>query len=200
MTQIFDNALLFNPVTSEWVPSAFSVDEGLVTVVGKPGSISGTQVTNLKGARVVPGLIDAHLHIESTLLTPREFGRLALMNGVTTVIADSHEIANVAGCAGIDFMLIDAKNSPADIFFMIPSCVPATRKDIGGAVVSYADIATYKGVKSVIGLGEMMNFPGVIFEDPEVLAKLSLFDHIDGHAPMLSGEALCKYVSHHIKT
>ena len=200
MTQIFDNALLFNPATGEWVPSAFSVDDGLVTIVGKPGSIPGTSVTNLNGARVVPGLIDAHVHIESTLLTPREFGRLALLNGVTTVIADSHEIANVAGCAGIDFMLIDAKNSPADIFFMIPSCVPATPKDIGGSVVSYADIATYKGVKSVIGLGEMMNVPGVLFEDPEVLAKLSLFDHIDGHAPMLSGEALCRYVSHHIKT
>jgi adenine deaminase len=200
LTQIFDNALLFNPATGEWVPSAFSVDDGLVTIVGKPGSIPGTSVTNLNGARVVPGLIDAHVHIESTLLTPREFGRLALLNGVTTVIADSHEIANVAGCAGIDFMLIDAKNSPADIFFMIPSCVPATPKDIGGSVVSYADIATYKGVKSVIGLGEMMNVPGVLFEDPEVLAKISLFDHIDGHAPMLFGEALCRYVSHRIKT
>jgi adenine deaminase len=200
LTQIFDNALLFNPAIGEWVLSSFSIADGMVTVVGAPGSISGYPVTDLNGARVVPGLIDSHVHIESTLLTPHEFGRLALQNGVTTVIADSHEIANVAGCAGIDFMLIDAKNSPADIFFMIPSCVPATPKDIGGAVVSYEDIATYKGVKSVIGLGEMMNVPGVLFEDPEVLAKLSLFDHIDGHAPMLSGDALCKYVGWSIKT
>jgi adenine deaminase len=90
LTQIFDNALLFNPAIGEWVLSSFSIADGMVTVVGAPGSISGYPVTDLNGARVVPGLIDSHVHIESTLLTPHEFGRLALQNGVTTVIADSH--------------------------------------------------------------------------------------------------------------
>lgn len=120
MTQIFDNAILFNPAVGEWLPAAFSVDDGRVTIVGKPGALKGENVTDLSGARVVPGLIDAHVHIESSLLTPREFGRLSLKNGVTTVIADPHEIANVSGCAGIDFMLEDAKSSLADIFFHDP--------------------------------------------------------------------------------
>ena len=200
MKQIFDNALLFNPAVCEWQEASFSVEDGMVTIVGKPGSLTGGTVHDLCGARVVPGLIDAHVHIESSLLTPREFGRLSLNNGVTTVIADPHEIANVSGCAGIDFMLEDAKSSPADIFFMIPSCVPATPLDKGGAVVSSEDVASYKNISSVIGLGEMMNVPGVLFDDPEVLAKLAVFDHVDGHAPGLSGEALCRYVAHHIKT
>jgi len=200
MTQIFDNALLFDPAVGEWLPAAFSVEDGRVAIVGKPGSLLGDNVTDLCGARVVPGLIDAHVHIESSLLTPREFGRLSLKNGVTTVIADPHEIANVSGCAGIDFMLEDAKSSPADIFFMIPSCVPATPMDKGGAVVSSKDIASYKGTPSVIGLGEMMNVPGVLSGDPEVLAKIAVFDHVDGHAPGLSGEALCRYISRNIKT
>lgn len=200
MTLIFDNAQLFDPAIGQWVPTAFSVEDGMVLLVGKPGSLKGSFVTDLKGARVVPGLIDAHVHIESSLLTPREFGRLSLKNGVTTVIADPHEIANVSGCPGIDFMLRDAKNSPADIFFMIPSCVPATPLDMGGAVVSSSDIASYRNDPSVIGLGEMMNVPGVLNGDPEVLAKIALFDHVDGHAPGLSGEALCRYISRHIKT
>ncbi len=143
MMQIFDNALLFNPAVSEWQEASFSVEDGMVTIVGKPGSLTGDKVYDLRGARVVPGLIDAHVHIESSLLTPREFGRLSLVSGVTTVIADPHEIANVSGCAGIDFMLEDAKSSPADIFFMIPSCVPATPLDKGGAVVSSEDVASY---------------------------------------------------------
>lgn len=198
--QIFDNALLFDPAAAEWRPAAFSVEDGLVCALGAPHSLKGGQVTDLGGARVIPGLIDAHVHIESSLLTPREFGRLSLRNGVTTVIADPHEIANVSGCAGIDFMIRDAQSSPADIFFMIPSCVPATPLDKGGATVSAEDIASYKNIPSVIGLGEMMNVPGVLSGDPEVLAKMAVFNHIDGHAPGLSGEALCRYVFMHIKT
>lgn len=193
--RIFDNVLLFNPVSCTWIPSAFSVEKGKIKTIGAPGSISGTFVTDLKGARVVPGLIDAHVHIESSLLTPSEFGRLVLKHGVTTVIADPHEIANVAGTAGIDFMMDDAKQSPADIFFMVPSCVPATPADVGGAVVSAADLARYCDHPKVLGLGEMMNVPGVLFGDAEVAVKLSLFKRVDGHAPGLSGEALCEYIA-----
>ena len=193
--RIFDNALLYNPVSETWIPSSFSVENGKIKSVGAPGSLSGHLVFDLEGARVIPGLIDAHVHIESSLLTPAEFGRLVLPHGVTTVIADPHEIANVAGTAGIDFMLSDAKNSPADIFFMVPSCVPATPADVGGAVVSAADLACYVGNPQVLGLGEMMNVPGVLFGDAEVSAKLALFRRVDGHAPGLSGEPLCEYVS-----
>ena len=193
--RIFDNALLYNPVSGTWIPSSFSVDKGKIKAVGKPGSLSGDLVTDLSGARVVPGLIDAHVHIESSLLTPAEFGRLVLTHGVTTVVADPHEIANVAGCAGIDFMIADAVHSPADIFFMVPSCVPATPADVGGAVVSAEDLARYQNHPRVLGLGEMMNVPGVLFGDAEVAAKLALFRRIDGHAPGLSGDALCEYVS-----
>ena len=193
--RIFDNALLFNPVSCTWIPASFSVDKGKIKTVGAPGSISGTFVTDLKGARVIPGLIDAHVHIESSLLTPSEFGRLVLKHGVTTVIADPHEIANVAGTDGIDFMISDAQYSPADIFFMVPSCVPATPADVGGAVVSAEDLKRYTENPKVLGLGEMMNVPGVLFGDAEVSAKLSLFARIDGHAPGLTGETLCEYIS-----
>ncbi len=193
--KIFDNALLFNPVSCTWIPSAFSVVQGKIKTVSAPGALSGGEVIDLKGQRVTPGFIDAHVHIESSLLTPAEFGRLVLMHGVTTVIADPHEIANVAGTAGIDFMLADAKNSPADIFFMVPSCVPATPADIGGAIVSADDLQRYVNHPQVLGLGEMMNVPGVLFGDEEVKKKLALFKRIDGHAPGLSGDALCEYLS-----
>ena len=198
--EIFENTLLFNPVTCNWTLSSFSVENGRVIQIGKPNSLSGDTRTDLKGARVVPGLIDAHVHIESSLLTPREFGRVSVSHGVTTVIADPHEIANVAGNAGIDFMIQDAEASPADIFFMVPSCVPATPIDIGGAVVTADDLAKYQNNPKVIGLGEMMNLPGVLAGDPEVKKKLSLFKHVDGHAPGVTGETLQKYVATGIKT
>lgn len=191
---------MFNPVTLEWIPSSFSVEDGKIVSISTPGGITGDKVTDLKGARVVPGLINSHLHIESTMLVPSKFGKLAVKRGVTTLIADPHEIANVTGVAGIDFMIEDSKHSPADIFFMIPSCVPATPADVGGAVLDADDIRRYKDNPKVLGLGEMMNYPGVIANDPDVSEKLSIFKHVDGHAPMLSGEVLNRYVAHGIKT
>ena len=180
---IFDNANVFNPADGSWELSSFSVEEGTIDLIGPAGSISGDKRTDLGGKRVIPGLIDSHVHIESSLLIPREFGRLILSRGVTTAVCDPHEIANVAGTAGIDFMLEDAQASPADLFFMIPSCVPATPLEIGGAAVTAEDMKKYVGHPRVSGLGEMMNVPGVLNKDPEVIAKLSLFRHIDGHAP-----------------
>jgi len=200
MIHIFDNALLFNPCTGEWLLTSFSVENGVVAAIGANHSLIGDQVTDLGGARVIPGLIDTHLHIESTFLVPHEFGRIALSHGVTTAIADPHEIANVAGLAGIDFMIADAQHAPNDIFFMLPSCVPATADDIGGSVITAAELAKYADNPLVLGLGEMMNFPGVLAEDPEILAKLALFSHVDGHAPGLTGISLCCYVAHGIKT
>ena len=124
MIHVFDNAFLFNPCTGEWLLTSFSVENGIVAAIGANHiganhSLTGDQITDLGGSRVIPGLIDTHLHIESTFLVPQEFGRVALAHGVTTAIADPHEIANVAGTAGIDFMLQDAQYAPNDIFFTV---------------------------------------------------------------------------------
>lgn len=200
MIFVYDNADVYSPVFCRWIPSSFSVEDGKIQLIGKPGTIKGGKVIDLKGKKVIPGLIDAHIHIESTLLTPSEFGKIAVLHGVTSVIADPHEIGNAAGTSGIDFMIEDAKNSPSDIFFMIPSCVPAVNTDIGFAVIDSKQIAEYKNNPSVIGLGEMMNIPGVLSDDPEVCAKLKLFSHADGHCPKLSGDDLCRYIAHGIKT
>ena len=198
--EIYDNAVIFNPVLCDWTRASFSVENGKIIEVAKPGVLSGGKVTDLDGARVIPGLIDAHIHIESTLMTPKEFGKIALGYGVTTIIADPHEIGNVAGVDGVDFMIEDAKASPADIFFMVPSCVPATPKDVGGCVISAADLKKYQNNPKVLGLGEMMNVPGVLFKDPEVAEKIASFRLIDGHAPCLSGKDLAAYVAAGIKS
>ena len=143
---------------------------------------------------IVPGLIDAHTHIESSLLTPREYARLAATHGTTTVVADPHEIANVAGREGLKFMLAESAGADTDIFYTLPSCVPATPLDMGGAVLEAADLAPFTRCKEVIGLGEMMNVPGVLTGDPAVLEKLALFTVRDGHAPLLSGKDLNTYI------
>ena len=197
---VFDNALIFNPADCSWTLQAFAVENGRITVISDAGSLTGDAVINLERKRVVPGLIDTHVHVESSLLTPKEFGRLILSHGVTTAVCDPHEIANVAGCEGIDFMLKDAEKSPADLFFMVPSCVPATPTEVGGAVLHAADLEKYQNNPKVLGLGEMMNVPGVLADDPEVLEKLALFSRIDGHSPGLTGNDLCCYIAHGIKT
>ena len=197
---VFDNALIFNPADCSWTLQAFAVENGIITMINGAGTLTGDAVINLEGKRVIPGLIDTHVHIESSLLTPKEFGRLILSHGVTTAVCDPHEIANVAGCDGIDFMLKDAEKSPADLFFMVPSCVPATPTEVGGAVLHAADLKKYQNNSKVLGLGEMMNVPGVLADDPEVLEKLSLFSHVDGHAPGLTGKDLVRYAAHGIKT
>jgi len=200
--QIFKNAHVYNPATCTWDMSSFSVENGNVVSIYSDSTVqlSGATVIDLHGLRVIPGLIDSHVHIESSMLVPHEFGRVSIQHGVTTVVADPHEIANVAGITGIDFMLEDAKLSPMDIFFMVPSCVPATPIDVGGAVITAEDLRKYIGNPAVLGLGEMMNLPGVINEDSEVIKKLSLFSHVDGHAPGVIGETLQRYVAHGIRT
>jgi adenine deaminase len=188
---VFRNAQVFNPFTCTWDAVDFAVKDGIVLGMGL---YTGRQEQDLHGARVVPGMIDAHVHIESSLLTPREFARLAARHGTTTVIADPHEIANVMGGDGIRYMLADSEHADIDIFFMLPSCVPATPEDIGGAVLDAVDLKEFIGNPRVLGLGEMMNVPGVLSGDPGVREKLGLADLVDGHAPMLSGNDLNAYV------
>jgi adenine deaminase len=188
---VFRNAELFNPFTCTWDTTDFAVKDGIV--IGT-GTYTGREEVDLRRARVIPGLIDAHVHIESSYLTPREFARLVARHGTTTVIADPHEIANVLGSEGIRYMLADSADAEIDIFFMLPSCVPSTPGDVGGAVLDAADLREFVGNPRVPGLGEMMNVPGVLSGDPGVLEKLGLAGIVDGHAPLLTGNDLNAYI------
>lgn len=188
---VFLNAELFNPFLCEWEFCNFAVKNGIV--LGK-GDYTGKEEIDLDGTRVLPGLIDSHVHIESSLLTPAEYGRLVIPHGTTTVIADPHEIANVAGIAGLEYMLAEAEKTALNIEYMVPSCVPATPMDMGGAAIGPDDIRKFKGRKNILGLGEMMNYPGVVSGQSDVYEKLEIFDIIDGHCPGLSGKDLNSYV------
>lgn len=160
------------------------------------GACKARETVDLDGDFLVPGLIDAHMHIESSQLMPAEFARAVLPHGTTAVIADPHEIANVLGLAGIRYLLDATEALPLRVFVMAPSCVPATPLETSGAELSATAITEVLGWERVIGLGEMMNFPGVIEMDPEVHAKLAAARGclIDGHAPGLLGPDLWAYI------
>jgi len=153
---------------------------------------------------ILPGLIDSHVHIESSMLSPLEYSREAIKHGVVAAITDPHEIANVCGLAGIQFMIDSAEKTPMKIFTGIPSCVPATDFECSGAKIGANEIEKLFQSGRCSHLSEMMNFPGVIYDDPNVLEKLKLAQifgkKIDGHAPMLSGDSLKKYVNAGIST
>ncbi|MDP3563961.1 MAG: adenine deaminase [Methanoregula sp.] len=188
---VFKNAKIFNPFTCTWEQGTLAVKDGIVLGIG---NYTGKTEYDLSGKFIVPGLIDAHVHIESSLLTPREYARLVAEHGTATVIADPHEIANVAGAAGIEFMLSQRAGLPVDIRYMLPSCVPATPMDIGGAVMDAPELARFKGHEGILGLGEMMNFPGVLGADAAIGKKLEIFSLRDGHAPGVSGNDLNAYI------
>ncbi len=165
----------------------------------------GKEVLDLQGAYVLPGLIDAHLHIESAMVDPVEFARAVLTRGTTTVIADPHEIANVAGLKGVEYMLRYTEGIPLNIYMMLPSCVPATDLSTSGAVVDVMDMIGFvEKHPRVLGLGEVMNFPGVINGDRDLLTKIELIRHkykkIDGHSPGLTGKPLNAYISAFIRS
>ncbi len=159
------------------------------------GASEAREIIELEGKHLVPGLIDAHVHIESSQLSPAEFARAVLPHGTTCVIADPHEIANVLGLDGIRYMLRATETLPLRVFFMAPSCVPASPLENAGATLSAQEIREVLSWNRVLGLGEVMNFPGVLSRDPEVWAKLGAAQGmpIDGHAPGLSGHALWAY-------
>ena len=153
---------------------------------------------------MAPGLIDAHCHIESSHLSPPEYSNAVVPMGTTTVIADPHEICNVTGLDGFEYMLRASENIPLSVFLMFPSCVPATPFEHSGATLLAEDAEKYIRDERVLGLGEMMNYPGVVNKDKEVMAKLALKEkwnkHIDGHAPSVSGSGLDGYISSGINT
>ncbi|MEM9970579.1 MAG: adenine deaminase [Pseudomonadota bacterium] len=172
------------------------------TIVGTCDTYDAQQVIDVSGLILVPGFIDTHLHIESSLITPFEFDRCVTPRGVTTAICDPHEIANVVGADGIRYFQQASEHTLMDIRVQLSSCVPSTDMETAGARLEADDLAPLMGHPSGIGLAEMMNYPGVIHRDPALLAKLALFDggHVDGHCPLLSGRDLNAYVAAGIRT
>lgn len=166
------------------------------------GDYRARKIVDVKGDFLCPGLIDGHVHIESSMVIIPEFARAVLPNGTTTVVIDPHEIANVLGKAGIRFMAESARGVPLNVFIMLPSCVPATHLETAGATLRANDLKPLLKEPWAIGLAEMMNFPGVIFRNPEVLKKIEMAEgkRIDGHAPMLSGKGLYAYLAAGIRS
>lgn len=171
-------------------------------IVGTCGAYAGRRQLDISGRVVVPGFIDTHLHIESSLVTPHEFDRCVLPLGITTAICDPHEIANVLGLEGIRFFLDSVAETVMDIRVQLSSCVPATHLETSGAELTVDDLLPLAGHPKVIGLAEFMNFPGVLAKDPACMAKLEAFQgrHIDGHAPLLRGYDLNGYLAAEIRT
>ena len=172
------------------------------TIVGTCGTYQGTREIDVSGQILVPGFIDTHLHIESSLVTPFEFDRCVLPRGITTAICDPHEIANVIGLDGIRYFQNAATRCLMDIRVQLSSCVPSTDMETAGARIDAGDLQQVMHHPTGIGLAEFMNFPGVLFKDPVVMEKLALFrgQHIDGHCPQLLGNDLNAYIATGIRT
>ncbi len=192
---ILRNAQLVNVLSGEIYLTDIVIDHGDVVALG--GGYDAEQVVDVGGCYVCPGFIDAHVHIESSLCTPPEYARTVLAHGVTSVVTDPHEIANVLGLEGIRFMLERAKHGAINVFVMASSCVPATAMETSGARLEAEDLAPLLNDKWVLGLAEMMNYPGVIYGDEGVLDKLDLFGDrvLDGHSPAVRGKPLNAYVA-----
>jgi len=195
---LLKDAQVVNVFSGEVYAANVAIADEWIAGVGKEYE-KGKEVLDLGGLFLLPGLINGHLHLESSLLTPAEYARLALAHGTTTIVLDPHEIANVLGLPGIQALIDSSKALPLDFFFMAPSCVPATPLETAGAFIPSSDVDKLLKNKLVIGLAEMMNFPGVLRKDPEVLKKIQAARKkgkaIDGHAPLLSGKNLNAYIA-----
>lgn len=194
---VLKNAKYLNVFSNEFLCGDIAVANGLIAGVGK---YDGKTEIDVSGKLVLPGFIDAHIHLESSMVTPAEFAKAVVAHGTTTVITDPHEITNVMGIDGVEYMIQASQNLPIDVHFMMPSCVPATDIDESGAELDCKDIDLYlDNNKKVLGLAEMMNYVGVINGDKNVLSKIvtSQAHHkkIDGHAPELSGNDLNAYIA-----
>lgn len=193
---VLKNATYLNVFSNEFCHGDIAVCNGLIAGIG---SYSGQTEVDVRDSFVCPGFIDAHIHLESSMVSPAEFARAVVRHGTTTVITDPHEIANVCGVPGIEYMLAATEGLPVDTHFMLPSCVPATPMDESGAVLDVQALDALYDHPRVLGLAEMMNYVGVLNGDEAVVGKIlaSQAHHkkIDGHAPDLSGAALNAYIA-----
>ncbi|MDI6702285.1 adenine deaminase [Methanothermobacter wolfeii] len=187
---------ILNVFTGDIYPAEIEIEDGIIRAVRR--------IRGEYDHIILPGFIDAHVHIESSMLTPSSFASAAVPHGTVAAVSDPHEIANVMGVSGIDFMISDSSEAPMRFYFTAPSCVPATPFETAGAEISAGEIMELLGRDSIVALGEMMNFPGVIAGDEEVTAKIeaakAMRKPIDGHAPLLSGDDLCTYIAAGIST
>ncbi len=196
---VLKNAQAFNVFTGEFIKGDIAIVDGYIAGIGE---YTGENEIDLTGKYLTPGFIDGHVHIESSMLSPIEFARAVLPTGTTTIVADPHEIANVAGLDGIDYILDATEDLPLSVYVMLPSCVPASNLENSGAELFAADLEKFINHPRVLGLGEMMNYPGVIYRDSKVIEKLILAENkkIDGHAPGVSGNDLMAYAAAGIKS
>ena len=190
---IFKNCRIVDVFTGELVEGNIGVKDGII--IGVSRSLQGKKEIDLNGACIAPGFIDAHLHLESTMVAPAELVATAASFGTTTFIVDPHEACNVSGADGIQYILDQTEKSNANVFVMLPSCVPATNIDDNGCMFAANDMYPFVGNERILGLGEVMDDDAVIDGDPRMFAKFALFDHqtIDGHAPFLPNRKLSAY-------
>ncbi|MBQ3107526.1 MAG: adenine deaminase, partial [Firmicutes bacterium] len=200
MKTLLKNGTVVNVFTDELERVDVLLDGGRILGVGTCyKDEDADEVYDASGKFICPGFIDGHIHIESTMMTPAELARLCVENGTTAIMADPHEITNVCGLKGVDYILESSENLPMTVYVMMPSCVPATALDEAGAVLLAEDLEPYYDHPRVLGLAEMMNYPGLLFGDPEVWKKIRSAKEkgmvINGHAPLLSGRDLDTYVA-----
>ena len=194
---VIKNANIFHLTTGKFELADIAVVNGLIAGIGH-GYPTDTEY-DAHGRTAVPGFVDAHVHIESSMITPRQFEQCVLPHGVTTVVCDPHELANVVGEAAFEYFFSAAEGMDLDMQVRLSSCVPATQLETAGAAITADILKKWHERYPSAWLAEFMNVPGVLFEDPEVMAKLRLFDYIDGHCPLLSGDALNAYVFNGIR-
>lgn len=193
---VIKNCKVMNVFSGEITSGDIAVSDGMIAGIG---TYEGKETVDAKGRYAAPGLIDSHIHIESSYVSPEEIGRLLVPHGATTIIADPHEIVNVCGLRGLDYMLEAAKGTALDIKYVLPSCVPATPFEHAGAVINAPEMEEPLQIEEILGLGEFMNFPGVIQADDGVLDKLMAAKNagkfIDGHGPGIAGKELNAYAA-----
>ena len=189
---VIKNANIFHLTTGKFELADIAIVDGLIAGIGH--GYPADAEFDAQGRTAVPGFIDAHAHIESSMVTPRQFEQCVLPHGVTTVACDPHELANVVGEAAFEYFFSAAEGMDLDMQVRLSSCVPATPLETAGAAITADVLKNWHQRYPSAWLAEFMNVPGVLFEDPEVMAKLRLFDYIDGHCPLLSGDGLNAYV------
>ncbi|MBU3188867.1 adenine deaminase [Clostridium bowmanii] len=198
---VIENCNVINVFSQEIIYGKLAISDGIFVGIG---DYEGEEVIDGKGKYIVPGLIDSHVHIESSMSSPYQFARAVLPRGTTTVISDCHEIANVKGLEGIKYMIESSENLPLDVYIMLPSCVPATIFETSGAVLEAEDLEELMQNERVLGLGELMNYQGVVFTDEGIMKKLQLTDKyhkiVDGHGPIIKEKELNAYALSGVKT